>query len=107
MSTVAGLEFPFQSCVCVRSRARACVYNKLSNLRVHEKKKLAALSMLHKAKKAYYACDVIRFRVPYAARLKLLVFFASPLPLPSMNRVAARTGCVVHAPCLLAVRQLP
>ena len=43
------------------------------------KKKLAALSMLHKAKKAYYAC----------------------------NRVAARTGCAVHAPCLLAVRQLP
>ena len=40
------------------------------------KKKLAALSMLHKAKKAYYACDVIRFLVPYAARLKLLVFFA-------------------------------
>jgi hypothetical protein len=38
--------------------------------------KLAALSMLHKAKKASYAC----------------------------NRVAARTGCVVHAPCLLAVR---
>ena len=27
-------------------------------------KKLAALSMLHKAKKAYYACDVIRFLVP-------------------------------------------
>ena len=44
-----------------------------------KKKKLAALSMLHKAKKAYYAC----------------------------NRVAARTGCAVHAPCLLAVRQLP
>ena len=41
--------------------------------------KLAALSMLHKAKKAYYAC----------------------------NLVAARTGCAVHAPCLLAVRQLP
>ena len=29
-----------------------------------DKKKLAALSMLHKAKKAYYACDVIRFLVP-------------------------------------------
>ena len=28
------------------------------------KRKLAALSMLHKAKKAYYACDVIRFLVP-------------------------------------------
>ena len=28
------------------------------------KKKLADLSMLHKAKKAYYACDVIRFLVP-------------------------------------------
>ena len=27
-------------------------------------KKLAGLSMLHKAKKAYYACDVIRFLVP-------------------------------------------
>ena len=49
------------------------------------KKKLAALSMLHKAKKAYYACDV----------------------LPSINHLAARTGCAVHAPCLLAVRQLP
>ena len=55
------------------------------------KKKLAALSMLHKAQKAYYACDVIRFLVPYAAR----------------NRLAVRTGCAVHAPCLLAVRQLP
>jgi hypothetical protein len=63
---------------------------------VYEKERLAALSMLHKAKKAYYACDVIRFLVPHAARLKLLVFFASPLPLPSMNRVAARTGCAVH-----------
>ena len=29
-----------------------------------KKKNLAALSMLHKAKKAYYACDVIRFLVP-------------------------------------------
>ena len=47
--------------------------------------------MLHKAKKAYYACDVIRFLVPYAER----------------NRLAARTGCAVHPPCLLAVRQLP
>ena len=28
------------------------------------KKKLAALSMVHKAKKAYYACDVIQFLVP-------------------------------------------
>ena len=56
-----------------------------------KKKRLAALSMLHKAKKAYYACDVIRFLVPYAAR----------------SRLAARTGCAVHAPCLLAVRQLP
>jgi hypothetical protein len=28
------------------------------------KKKLAALSMLHKAKKAYYACDVIQVLVP-------------------------------------------
>ena len=27
-------------------------------------KKLAALSMLHKTKKAYYACDMIRFLVP-------------------------------------------
>ena len=49
------------------------------------KKKLAALSMLHKGKKAYYACDV----------------------LPSINRLAARTGCAVHASCLLVVRQLP
>ena len=60
--------------------------------------------MLHKAKKAYYACDVIQFLVPYEARLKLLVFFlyiervvtASPLPLPSIDRLAARTGCAVH-----------
>ena len=37
--------------------------------------KCTALRILHKAKKAYYACDVIRFLVPYAARLKLLVFF--------------------------------
>ena len=51
------------------------VFSKLRD----EKKKLTALSMLHKAKKAYYAC----------------------------SRVAARTGCAVHAPCLLAVRQLP
>ena len=29
-----------------------------------KQKKLAALSMLHKAKKAYYACDLIRFLVP-------------------------------------------
>ena len=30
--------------------------------------------MLHEAKIAYYAFDVIRFFVPYAARLKLLGF---------------------------------
>ena len=35
------------------------------------KKKLAASSMQHEAKTAYYAFDVIRFFVPYAARLKL------------------------------------
>ena len=35
------------------------------------KKKLAASSMRHEAKIAYYAFDVIRFFVPYAARLKL------------------------------------
>ena len=35
------------------------------------RKKLAASSMLHEAKIAYYAFDVIRFFVPYAARLKL------------------------------------
>ena len=35
------------------------------------KKKLAASSMQHEAKIAYYAFDVIRFFVPYAARLKL------------------------------------
>ena len=34
-------------------------------------KKLAASSMQHEAKIAYYAFDVIRFFVPYAARLKL------------------------------------
>ena len=34
-------------------------------------KKLAASSMLHEAKIAYYAFDVIQFFVPYAARLKL------------------------------------
>ena len=32
------------------------------------KKKLAALSMLHKAKKAYYACDVIRTRTLFTRR---------------------------------------
>ena len=31
--------------------------------------------MLHEAKIAYYAFDVIRFFVPYAARLKLLGFY--------------------------------
>ena len=36
-----------------------------------KKKKLAASSMQHEAKIAYYAFDVIRFFVPYAARLKL------------------------------------
>ena len=39
--------------------------------REKEKKKLAASSMQHEAKIAYYAFDVIRFFVPYAARLKL------------------------------------
>ena len=34
-------------------------------------KKLEASSMQHEAKIAYYAFDVIRFFVPYAARLKL------------------------------------
>ena len=66
-------------------------YTQPNCMAVYEKERLASLSMLHKAKKAYYACDVIRFIVPYAAR----------------NRLAARTGCAVHAPCLLAVRQLP
>ena len=33
--------------------------------------------MLHEAKIAYYAFDVIRFFVPYAARLKLLGFYYS------------------------------
>jgi len=37
---------------------------KLLRHKNNNKKKLAALSMLHKAKKAYYACDVIRFLVP-------------------------------------------
>ena len=41
-----------------------------------ELKKLAASSMLHEAKIAYYALDVIRFFVPY--------------------RVAARTCCAVN-----------
>ena len=36
-----------------------------------KKKKLAASSMQHEAKIAYYAFDVLRFFVPYAARLKL------------------------------------
>ena len=36
-----------------------------------KKKKLAASSMQHEAKIAYYAFDVIQFFVPYAARLKL------------------------------------
>ena len=38
-------------------------------------KKLAASSMQHEAKIAYYAFDVIRFFVPYAACLKLLGFY--------------------------------
>ena len=33
-----------------------------------KKKKLAALSMLHKAKKAYYACDVIRTHTLFTRR---------------------------------------
>ena len=45
--------------------------------------------MLHKAKKAYYACDVIRFLVPYAAHLKLLVFFC----LPSTVTLYESRGC--------------
>ena len=36
-----------------------------------QEKKLAASSMLHEAKIAYYAFYVIRCCVPYAARLKL------------------------------------
>ena len=36
-----------------------------------KRKKLTASSMQHEAKIAYYAFDVIRFFVPYAARLKL------------------------------------
>ena len=48
----------------------------MSRIRVNEnllllKKKLAASSMQHEAKIAYYAFDVIRFFVPYTARLKL------------------------------------
>ena len=39
-------------------------------------KKLAASSMLHEAKIAYYGFDVIRFSVPYAARLKLPGFYS-------------------------------
>ena len=35
------------------------------------KKNVAASSMQHEAKIAYYAFDVTRFFVPYAARLKL------------------------------------
>ena len=61
-----------------------CISNFERVLTLAFRKKLAALSMLHKAKKAYYACDV----------------------LPSINRLAARTGCAVRAPCLLGVRQL-
>ena len=53
--------------------------------------------MLHEAKIVYYAFDVIRLFVPYAARLKLQSdVTASPLPLPPIGRLAARTGCAVH-----------
>ena len=45
-------------------------------LNVHNLRKLAASSMLHEAKIAYYAFDVIRFFVPY--------------------RVAAHTCCAVN-----------
>ena len=41
---------------------------RLSQKRHVIKKKLAALSMLHKAKKAYYACDVIRTRTLFTRR---------------------------------------
>jgi hypothetical protein len=37
----------------------------------HNMLKLGASSMLHEAKIEYYAFDVIRFFVPYAARLKM------------------------------------
>jgi hypothetical protein len=35
---------------------------------MNSEKKLAALSMLHKAKKAYYACDVICTRTLFTCR---------------------------------------
>jgi hypothetical protein len=47
------------------------MFNDVSNQQDAEKKKLAASSTQHEAKLAYYAFDVIRFFVPYAARLKL------------------------------------
>ena len=40
----------------------------IRTLRHKIKKKVAALSMLHKAKKAYYACDVIRTRTLFTRR---------------------------------------
>ena len=45
--------------------------------------------MQHEAKIAYYAFDVIQF-------LCHMQHAASPLPLPSIDRLAARTGCAVH-----------
>ena len=59
--------------------------------------------MLHKANKAYYACDVIRSSGSCHSDVTSL----PPLFRYSINRLAARTGCAVHAPCLLAIRQLP
>ena len=65
-------------------------------------KKLAALSMLHKAKKAYYACCAYGLRgtrTLFTRRQAVAIatcVTASPLPLPSIDRLAARTGCAVH-----------
>ena len=65
-------------CACAVLSSVACLtlqYFPTLSHKLHDfrkkKKKLAASSMQHEAKIAYYAFDVIRFFVPYAARLKL------------------------------------
>ena len=57
----ANYNFMFVNAGCQGGISDSGVF---TNTELYKKKKLAALSMLHKAKKAYYACDVIRFFVP-------------------------------------------
>ena len=69
-----------------------------------KKIKLAALSMLHKAKKAYYACDVIRYPLSIAWRRVRVARYTHPVYSPSdscHSYVTSlpplyRTGWAVH-----------